>query len=233
MLNPCSRVLRKFSGELTTIEYWAVRPPPPDLSFGRGPLFAGRSEVGAAGCSSATASVSIGRGAGGTEVLRFWQQRAEVSDLSDMSHLMTGDELAHLEQSHLTATRVADRAFPLALAPAVQEVDRTSPHAGEVLERLLERTVELLVVGGVDSGADIGRRLPIEVGVPDQAVDLRARVDEVGDQAAEGGEGGSVAVPKACVVQPVDEIADPLRDPTHEQDDIGRPRLFLWFHRTC
>jgi len=203
MVNPCSLVLRKFSGELTTIQYWAVRPPPPDLRLRRRPLFAGRCGVGAAACSSDTASVSVGGRAGGTKVLRLWQQCAQVADLRDMSHLVTRDQLAYLEQRHLAATGVADRAFPLALTPAVQKVDGAPAHAGEVLERLLERAVQFLVVGGVDRGADISGRLPVQVGVPDQAVNLGAGVDQVRDQASQSGEGGSVAVPEAGVVQPV------------------------------
>src|SRR5438034_8520580 len=43
IVKPCSRVLRKFSGELTTIQYWAERPPSPDLRFRRDRDRTGRS----------------------------------------------------------------------------------------------------------------------------------------------------------------------------------------------
>src|SRR5256885_12242791 len=46
MEKPCSRVLRKLSGELTTIQYWAARPPP-DFRLRRDlPDLAGRASSG-------------------------------------------------------------------------------------------------------------------------------------------------------------------------------------------
>src|SRR5205814_1726218 len=127
---PCSRVLRKLSGELTTIQYCAVRPPPPR----------------------------------------------------------------------------------------------------EVLQRLLERPRQLLVLAGIDGRPDVGGRLPVEVRVSQEPVDARRRVDEVGDQAAQGGEGGAMPVAQAGLVEPVDEVAGPLGDRAQEQHDVRGGHLFLKFH---
>src|SRR6266446_363691 len=126
---PCSRVLRKLSGELTTIQYCAVRPPP-DFRFRRErPDFAGRScsaaEVsGVSGVSGLSGlSVTDGRllavrvrGVERAEVLWFREQRAQVADLADMPHLVSRHQAADLEQRHLTAARVGDGAIPLRLA---------------------------------------------------------------------------------------------------------------------
>src|SRR5437773_3493802 len=106
--NPCSRVFRKLSGELTTIQYCAVRPPP-DFRFRRErPDLAGRS------CSAAAVSEVAGvsglsvtdgrllavraRGVDRAEVLRLGEQRAEVADLADVTRLVTCDQAAYLEQ---------------------------------------------------------------------------------------------------------------------------------------
>src|SRR6202171_4840457 len=61
IVNPCSRVLRKLSGELTIIQYWEARPSErPDLRFRRErPDLAGRSAgLSGAGLSTGGAVAS-------------------------------------------------------------------------------------------------------------------------------------------------------------------------------
>src|SRR5579859_7397737 len=88
MVNPCSRVLRKLSGELTIIQYCAERPPPAPpllrLRFDR-PLRAGRSASGAAAWSLISGSSDTTRivvlqddRADRTQVLRLWQEHGQV-----------------------------------------------------------------------------------------------------------------------------------------------------------
>ena len=148
-----------------------------------------------------------------------------------MRHLVPSHHPADVEQRVLAAARVGDRAVPLRPAPSVKEVNGSPPYAGEVLERLLQGPAQLLVVAGVDGGPDVGGRLAVEVGVAEEAVDARRGVDQVCDQAAEGGKGGAVAVAQLRLVHPVDEVAGPLRDRAEKQDDIRRGHLLVEFHR--
>src|SRR5205823_2358854 len=125
---PCSRVFRKLSGELTTIQYCAVRPPP-DFRFRLDlPDLAGRSCSALEVSGISAFSLTDGRllavrtsGVHRAEVLRLREQRAEVADLPDVPHLVTRDKPAYIEQSHLTASWVGDRAIPLRLAPTVKK----------------------------------------------------------------------------------------------------------------
>src|ERR1700681_2005073 len=61
IVNPCSRVLRKLSGELTIIQNWEARPSVrPDFRLRRGrPDLAGLSPVGAAGGSGVSDTTEI------------------------------------------------------------------------------------------------------------------------------------------------------------------------------
>ncbi len=83
---------------------------------------------------------------------------------------------------------------------------------------------------GVERSSDVGGHLPVQVNMPDQAVDLRAGLDQVCDQAAQRGKGGPVSVPKASFVQPVGQIADPLRDRSHQKHHVARRHLLLELH---
>src|SRR5207248_7153918 len=223
MEKPCSRVLRKFSGELTTIQYWAFRAVPDlRLRLDR-PDFAGRSgslvdsPIGSSGTSATSGRLLAVRGLHEIrgfalisrgplarphrpEVLRFGEQGAEVADLADVAHLVLRDHPAHVEQRQLGTVRVRDAALPFGLAPAMEKVDGAPAHAGEVLQRLLERPGQLLVVAWVDGRADVSRGLAVEVSVPQQGVDARRGIDKVGDQAAEGGEGRAMPVPQPPLV---------------------------------
>src|SRR4029077_10174814 len=161
MVKPCSRVFRKLSGELTIIQYWAVRPPPPDLRLRFDlPDFAVRSGRSGSGATSSGVSAIRSAAVDGRprrpEVLRLGKERAEVADLRDMTHLVLGHRAADLEQSHVSAARIADRALPLASSPTVQQVHRPPSHARKVLERLLHWARQLEVVAGVDRGPDVG-----------------------------------------------------------------------------
>ena len=80
--------------------------------------------------------------------------------------------------------------FPLALAPAVQEVDSPAADAGEVLDRLLQRAVEVLVVAGVDGRPHVGRGEPVQMSVSQQPVNLGTGIEEVEDQAPSVGKAG-------------------------------------------
>src|SRR6266852_4532798 len=96
MVKPSSRVLRKLSGDVTTIQYWSDRPSErPDLRLRRERLlFAGRSAAGAgpgAVCSSANDGILVRDGICGpdrTQVLSLGQMHREVADLGDVRHLV-------------------------------------------------------------------------------------------------------------------------------------------------
>src|SRR5882672_9025146 len=205
MVNPCSRVLRKLSGELTIIQYWDARASPPErpdlrLRLER-PDLAGRS-AGAAPFAISSDTI---------EILFLGQQHGQVADLRDMPDLVPRHHPADIEQGGLTAAWIAELAVPLVLAPAVKQVDRPAANAGEVLEGLLQRTLELQVVRWIDGCAHVGCRQPVEVCVPEERVHLGPRIEQVCDQAAEGRKGRPVAVAQAGIVQPVDKVADALR----------------------
>src|SRR3989454_10881917 len=233
--NPCSRVLRKLSGELTTIQYWAVRTPPdlrfrlerPDLAGACGSVWA---VPGASVTDGRLLTVRAGR-AHRAQIRSLGEQRAQVADLAYVAHLMPSHQTADLEQRHLAPPRIGDRAVPFRFAPTVEEVDGAAPHPCEILECLLERTVQLLIVPGVDRRSNIGSPLAIEVRVPEQAVDARRRVDQGSDQAAEGRECRAVPVAKASFIKPVDEVAGPFRHRAQEQHDVRAGHLLLQFHR--
>src|SRR2546430_9870891 len=167
---PCSRVLRKLSGELTTIQYCAVRPPPdfrlrldrPDLA-GRScsaVWVSGASEVSALSLTDGSLLAVSVRGVHGAEVLGLRQESAEVADLADVPHLVARDEAAHLEQRHHTATWVGDRAVPFGLSPTGEEIHGPAAHPREVLQRLLERPRQLLVLAGSAGRPGAGGRVP-------------------------------------------------------------------------
>src|SRR5947199_6578800 len=200
---PCSRVLRKLSGELTIIQNCAALAPP-DLRFRRDrPDLGGRSGSAAGSSLSDTSRRLLAVQAGAAhrgQGLRLREQRAEVADLRDVAHLMPRHQPADLEQRHVAAPRIGNRAFPLSLAPAMEEVDRTAPDPCEILEGLLKRPGQVLVVARIDARADIGILLAVEVGVSKQRVDLGCGVDQMGDQAAEGGEGRAMAVTQPRLV---------------------------------
>ena len=82
----------------------------------------------------------------------------------------------------------------------------------------------------IDARADIGVLLAVEVGVSKQRVDLGCGVDQMGDQAAERGEGRAVAVTQPRLIQPVDEVAGPLGHRAHQQHHVRRGHLFFEFH---
>src|SRR5579859_5999671 len=111
-----------------------------------------------------------------------------------MAHLVLCNEAAYLEQAELAAARVGDGPVPLALAPAVEQIDGAPPYAREVLERLLHRAVELLVVYRIDRRADVGCRLAFQVGATQKTVDLGPGIEQMGDQSPESRERGPVAV---------------------------------------
>src|SRR6185503_10041628 len=125
------------------------------------------------------------------------------------------------------SARLADRAIPLGLAPPVEEVDGAPADAREVLEALLERTVELEVVRGVDRRPHVGGGAAVEVCMAEEAVDLGTRVDEVTDQPAEGGERGAVTIAQARLVEAVDEIVDAFGDRAHQEHGILWRQLLL------
>src|SRR5580704_7315927 len=154
IVNPCSRVLRKLSGELTIIQNWEARPSVrPDFRLRRGrPDLAGRSPAAAAGASGASGVSGVSgvsdtteivcllsqRGRGGGQFPRLRQQDGQVPDLGDMGDLVARHHPADLEEGDLARARIPQLAIPLVLAPAVQEVDRPATDPGEVLERFLE-----------------------------------------------------------------------------------------------
>src|SRR5690348_16855464 len=124
MEKPCTRVLRKFSGELTIIQYWAARPPPAlRLRRPRRAPAGFACSVDAGSGVSVTSrrllAVQFPRGPDGAEVLGLVQQGAQVAELGDVAHLVPRHQAAHLDQRHLAAPRVVDLAIPLRLAPAV------------------------------------------------------------------------------------------------------------------
>src|SRR2546423_4009478 len=115
MVNPCSRVLRKFSGELTIIQYWEARPSErPDFRLRlERPGLAGRSAVAA---PFSTSSDTV-------EIFFLRQQDGEIADLRDVADLVPRDHPANVEQRGFAASRIAHRAVPFVLAPAMKEVD--------------------------------------------------------------------------------------------------------------
>src|SRR2546430_12278340 len=125
--NPCSRVFRKLSGELTTIQYCAVRPPP-DFRFRRErPDLAGRS------CSAAAASEVAGvsglsvtdgrllavraRGVDRAEVLRPGGPAAGGGDTADLTRFAGGDPASFLRPGPCPPAPARRRAAPPPPAP--------------------------------------------------------------------------------------------------------------------
>src|SRR2546426_10585524 len=124
-----------------------------------------------------------------------------------MGHLVAGDHLANLEERERAAARIDDGALPLVLAPPVKKIDSPPAHAREVLDGLLQRPVQVMVVGRVDRGAHVRRGQSVQVGVPEQSVDLGPRIEQVPDQAAESREGGSMAITELSLVEAENEGA--------------------------
>src|SRR5256885_191767 len=215
MEKPCSRVLRKLSGELTTIQYCAARPPPA-LRWRRprrDDLGCSRSAGAFGSGSSATSGRLLAVRAhlwDRAQVLRLGQQGAQVADLGDVPHLVPGHQPANLKQGQVAAARVVDRALPLVPAPAVQEVDRSAADPGEIVESLLQRLAQVLVVAGIDGRAHVGGPLSVQVRVAQQGVDLARGVDQVGDEAAQGGGRRAVAGAEAGRVGAAYEGAWPV-----------------------
>src|ERR1700687_1897878 len=206
IVNPCSRVWRKLSGELTIIQNWEARPSVrPDLRLRRWrPDLAGLSGVaapasGVGALPSVVSDTSVivfllyGR-RHRAESMGLGQQDGQVSDLRDVGDLVACDQPAHLQQGDVARARISELALPLVLAPAVQEVDSPAANSGEVLEGLLQGALELLVVAWVDGGANVGGGHAVQVGVAQQGVHLRSGVEQMADQTAEGGECRAVAI---------------------------------------
>src|ERR1700758_2137715 len=87
---PCSRVLRKLSGELTTIQNWlalASARPPFRRRRPRPALPAGPAAPGSCSASS-SATAEIVAVCHRSQLLRLGQQGCEVSDLDDVGHLV-------------------------------------------------------------------------------------------------------------------------------------------------
>src|SRR5437867_11491601 len=102
IVKPCSRVLRKFSGELTTIQYWAERPPSPDLRFRRDRDRTGRSasDFCAWTCCSDTPEGywPVRSRRRRPEVLRLGREGAGGAGLDHVRHLVARDPAADVEQ---------------------------------------------------------------------------------------------------------------------------------------
>jgi len=100
----------------------------------------------------------------------------------------------------------------------MEEVNGPTANPREVFDRPLKRILRRVGDrvsrgwGRVDGGPYVGGGEAVQVGVPQQGIDLGARVEEVGDQPTEGREGRPVTVSKPGLIQPEDEIADALRD---------------------
>src|SRR5260370_14944655 len=103
---PCSRVLRKLSGELTTIQYWAARPPP-DLRLRRERPREGRccSSLEASSACSSESDTSrrllaghADRG-GRAQDARLWKERAQGAELADVAPLGPGHHAAEPDQA--------------------------------------------------------------------------------------------------------------------------------------
>src|SRR2546430_8456714 len=104
MEKPCSRVLRKLSGELTIIQYCAARPPL-DLRLRRERLvLAGLpGSVGGVSALSDTERRLPAVDAGRTDRaqgLPLRKEGAQVLDLSHVSPLVLCDQPAGAEQRH-------------------------------------------------------------------------------------------------------------------------------------
>src|SRR2546423_15659683 len=98
MEKPCSRVLRKLSGELTIIQYCAARPPL-DLRLRRErPVLAGLpGSVGVVSALSDTDRRLLAVPAGRTDraqVFRLRKEGAQVLDLRPGRHLVPGGQPA-------------------------------------------------------------------------------------------------------------------------------------------
>src|SRR5438105_6281027 len=143
---------------------------------------------------------------------------------------MTGDEPADLEQGHVAAVRVADDTVPLVFAPAMEQIYGSTPDPCEVLDRLRERTVQVLVVAWVDRRANVGGRESLEMSATQERIDPRARLEQVADEPAEGREGRAVAVPELRLVETEDEVADSFGGRAHEQHRVSRAQLLVQFH---
>ena len=68
------------------------------------------------------------------------------------------------------------------------------------------------------------------MGVAQEQIDLDGRVDQVRNEAAQRRKGGSVAIAQAGLVQPVDEVARPLRHRAEKEHDVRRGHLLFEFH---
>src|ERR1700693_2804470 len=120
IVKPCSRVLRKLSGELTIIQNWDARASVrPDLRLRLDrPDLGGRSP----GCGEAAASAGVsGVSSDTVEILFFGQQHGQVADLRDVAHLVAGHHPAQLQKGDLAAAGVGELAVPLIVAPAVEK----------------------------------------------------------------------------------------------------------------
>src|ERR1035437_4123453 len=121
-----------------------------------------------------------------------------------MGHLVPCDQAADIQQGQTAAAWVRDDALPLVPAPAVEEVDRAAADPREVLDRLLQGPVQVLVVAGVDRRPDIAGGQTVEVSASQESVDLGAGVEEMEDQPSEGWECGTMAVSKPRFIEPED-----------------------------
>src|SRR2546430_10202950 len=108
MEKPCSRVMRKLCGELTTIQYCAARPPPAlrlrrprrdELGFSRS---AGALASGSSDTTGRLPAVRAGLW-DRAQVLRLRPHGAQAADLGDTPHLMAGHQPAKLQQRHVPA----------------------------------------------------------------------------------------------------------------------------------
>src|SRR5437764_9876143 len=105
IVKPCSRVLRRFSGELTTIQYWALRAAgflrlraaPRVCSCGASSATCGASSA-TCGASSAILKAAPEAAVGRTEVHRLGHQRDQVAELREMTDLVRDDLAAGVQQ---------------------------------------------------------------------------------------------------------------------------------------
>src|SRR6202140_1004242 len=130
IVNPCSRVLRKLSGELTIIQNWEARPSVrPDFRFRRGrPDLAGLSPAAAAGAavsglseigfSCTTVIVFLLRGRRrGPQLAWLRQQDGQVADLGQVRDLVARHQLTHFQQADVSCAWVFELAVPLGPCP--------------------------------------------------------------------------------------------------------------------
>jgi hypothetical protein len=92
----------------------------------------------------------------------------------------------------------------------VEEVDGSPADSREVFNRLLQGPVEVLVVAWIDGRPDIGGGKTVEVSMAKEPVDLGAGIEEMGDQASEGRERWTMAVPQSRFVEAEDQVVDAL-----------------------